>query len=114
MKRQEKPIIFRQQGTHCIVICIESADLYIPGTIITLPNVQGESYQFTNDAPLFRTQGEAWAYHVHSVEQLKSIQLQQVDQHFDTMLAALKTRAGRSLALVPSEEGDDAAGDSAG
>ena len=98
-------IIFRQEGTTCVVVCpVESDNRYFPAVEQTTPGIQGSIFQFGSDTPVFDTQGEAWAHHAKVMSELIASQHQAIDQRFETALHVLKKKAGRGLALVPSDE----------
>lgn len=102
-------IIFRQEGTTCVVLCpVESDNRFIPAIEQSQPGVQGSLLQFASDSPVFDTQGEAWAHHAKVMQELITSQHQAIDSRFEAALHVLKKKAGRglapSLALVQSDE----------
>jgi hypothetical protein len=102
-------IIFRQEGTNCVVYCpVESDNRYIPAVSLTQQGVQGELLQIATDTPVFGTQGEAWAYHVQTMQEILAGQHAQINQRFEAALTVLKKRAriapGLALVTPPGSE----------
>lgn len=100
-----KPVIFREQGTTCVVYCpVEGA--FIPAIEVTQPGIQGSLIQFSAETPICDTLADAWAQHIVTMEELIASQHEQINQRFESALHLLRKRAGLpcKLAVVHSEE----------